>query len=466
LAFFDFADSAHSRQTARMKKFAYRLLLAISFVVTCVASTVHPVAAQASLATGAASQHSHNSPITRYTLPPEKLPKAHALYVIQVWVYLFSTLYSFILLVMFLRKRWFAIFRDWAERASQRRFVQAAIVIPLFTIAFSVFMLPIGIYQHSQGLKFGLSVQGWTSWFRDWSIQLLLAVVVGTIVGWILFVVLRRSPQRSWFYFWLAIIPISAFLAFISPAVIEPMFNKFQPLDATNPQLVSALEQVVQRGGLEIPRSRMYEMKASEKLTGSNAYVSGFGATKRVVVWDTAIAKMTPQEIQFVFGHELGHYVLQHIIKGFILTMAFWFLLFYATFRLSQWAWRIWGEGLGIRSLDDWASLPLLLLISSILIFISTPVASAVSRHFEHQADVYGLEIVHGLFPDSQQVAANSFQRLGEEWLDYPYASQAAVLWLWDHPSIPDRIRFALTYDPWKNGKSPQFVKSSPAAAE
>jgi len=398
--------------------------------------------------------------VTHYTLPPDLLTKAHGLYISQIWLRLASGVYGLIVLLVMLRWRWVGQFRTWAEGASRNSFVQAAIIIPLLVVSFSVLTLPPDMVGQHISRKYGISVQSWPSWFQDWAVGLLLTVVVGTILGWILYAVIRRSPRRWWLWFWVAVVPISAFLTFIAPLVIDPLFNKFVPLQSTHAELVSELEKVAHRGGLDIPPSRMFEMKASEKLTGSNAYVTGFGASKRVVVWDTAIKKMTPHELLFVFGHEMGHYVLGHILYGFLATMALFFVMFYLMYRIGRWAMNRWGAGLGIRGLDDWASLPVLLLIISVLAFLSEPIGNAYSRHLEHQADQYGLEVVHGVFPDSGQVAARSFQKLGEEWLEYPYASKAAVFWAWSHPPIGDRIEFSLNYDPWGNGREPQFVKS------
>jgi STE24 endopeptidase len=282
---------------------------------------------------------------------------------------------------------------------------------------------------------------------------------VGSIVTWILYAIIRRSPRRWWFYFWLAVIPISAFLTFISPAVIEPMFNKYKPLEQTHPELVTALEQVIHRTGLTIPPDRMYEMIASAKVTGPNAYVTGFGATKRVVVWDTSIREMTTSQLMFVFGHELGHYVLNHIVKGFVFGVAVFFILFYLGYRVARWMVGRWGAQWGIRGLDDWASLPLLVLIISALAFLSSPGLNAYSRYLEHQADQFGLEVIHGLVPNSPEVAAQSFQILGEQWLDYPYPSKFAVFWDWNHPPIGERVHYALSYRPWDEGKNPEFVR-------
>jgi Zn-dependent protease with chaperone function len=350
-------------------------------------------------------------------------------------------------------------FRNLAERSSPNRFLQALIVVPAFVIAMAILTLPLGLYSQHVSRAYGISVQEWGSWFRDWVVQLLLAAILSAILGWILYSAIRRSPRRWWLYFWLALLPIAAFLTFIAPVAIDPLFNHYEPLQPKNPELVAELEKVVARSGIQIPPDRMYEMKASEKLTGSNAYVTGFGATKRVVVWDTSIQQFTIPQIMFVFGHEMGHYVLGHIVKGFVFAMGVVLVLFYLTYRLANWLCGRWGTAWGIRSLDDWASLPVLWLTISAMLCISSPMLNAFSRHLEHQADQYGLEVVHGLFPDSSQVAAQSFQILGEEWLEYPEVSPLAVFLAWDHPPIASRIHFALSYDPWDQGQ-PRFVKN------
>src|SRR6185369_6853792 len=146
-----------------------------------------------------------------------------------------------------------------------------------------------------------------------WTKGELIEFAVGSLLLWIFYGAIRRSPRHWWFYSWLVAIPIIVFLMFIAPVVISPMFYRFEPLAEKQPALVAEIAKVVARGGLEIPRSRMFEMNASEKLKSLNAYVAGIGASKRVVVWDTTIQKMNTGEILFVFGHEMGHYVLGHL---------------------------------------------------------------------------------------------------------------------------------------------------------
>ncbi|HEV2114125.1 MAG TPA: M48 family metallopeptidase, partial [Terriglobales bacterium] len=430
-----------------MPRFPFRSLAAallLSLLAICAESQTAPIP-QSQLSSVQAPQPR----VTSYTLSPNLLQESYALYLTSVWLFFATTIYGFALAILYLRRRWIARFRDFAARLSGRRVVQALIVIPLFALTVSLFLLPFEIYGQHVERHYGLSVQTWPSWLRDWFIALALTLLAATVLSYILYAIIRRSPRRWWLWFWLAFLPISAFVTFIEPVAIDPLFDKYEPLANKRSALVAELQKVAQRGGLNIPASRMFEMKASEKLTGSNAYVTGFGATKRIVVWDTAIQKMTKEQIAFVFGHEMGHYVLGHIVQGFVFMAAVSLLLLYLTYCLANWMLCRWGAQWDIPGLDDWASLPLFWLVISVLLFLSGPGLNAFSRHLEHQADQYGLEVVHGLIPDSSQVAAQSFQKLGEEWLEYPYLSKFAVWWAWDHPPIPDRIRFALTYDPW-----------------
>jgi Zn-dependent protease with chaperone function len=193
-------------------------------------------------------------------------------------------------------------------------------------------------------------------------------------------------------------------------------------------------------------------MGAGEKTTTLNAYVTGLGASKRIVVWDTTIAKMNTPQIVFVAGHEMGHYVLLHIPQLLAFAAILLLIFLYLGFRTIGWVLSRWGAGWGIRNLEDWASLPVLMLLLSVFSFIANPISSALTRYYEHQADQYGLEVTHGLTPDSGQVAAQTFQILGEVDLSDPDPNPVEVFLFYSHPTIPERIQFALTYDPWSNG--------------
>ena len=256
-----------------------------------------------------------NSPMLHYSLPPDKLAKAYALYRIDGSLYFITGIWAVLVLWVMLRGKFGERLNALAQRVSRRRVLQAFAVMSLFVVVLQLTQLPFEMYGHHIGLKYGLSVQRWGPWFGDWGKSLVLACLFASLLGWILYGIIRRSPRRWWFYFWLAFIPIVVLAMFVEPVWIEPLFNKYEPLNAHHADLVGQIERVVHRAGMDIPPDRMYEMKASEKTTTLNAYVTGFGATKRVVVWDTTMKDMTIPETLFVFGHEMGHYVLGHIAK-------------------------------------------------------------------------------------------------------------------------------------------------------
>jgi len=397
--------------------------------------------------------------IRAYTLPPALYQKAVRYSRAQYILYFVGFAWSVTVLLLILGRRVAPQYRDWAERATKRRFLQAAIFTPALLLTIAILELPVNIWRHWISRAYGISVQGWDSWAGDWAKSEILSFVLGIILAWILYAIIRRSPRRWWLYFWLAALPILFFLVFLSPLVIDPMFNKFEPLEKTDPQLVAALEQVVHRAGMHIPPERMFLMKASAKTKAVDAYVTGIGASKRVVVWDTTIKKMTVPETMFVFGHEMGHYVLGHVYKGLIFGAVVAFVLLYLLFRGTRWTLSRSGGRWGIRGAEDWASLPVILLWLAILSFLVSPIANTYSRHDEHQADQYGLEVTHGLFPHSRQVAAQAFEILGEVDLADPNPNPFIKVWLFSHPPLAERVKFALTYNPWAEGKQPEFVK-------
>lgn len=397
--------------------------------------------------------------VTTYTLPPEKYQKAVDYSRAKYRLYFISTVYGTILLLVLLALKVAPRIRGIAEKVSSKRFAQAWIFVPLLLLTLAVLGLPLDIYGQSLALKYNQSVQSWASWMWDWTKGQLISFVIMSPILWILYAMIRKSPRRWWFFFWLISLPIIVFLLFIAPVVIEPLFFKFEPLAQKQPDLVAQIERVVQRGGLTIPRSRMFEMRASEKLNSVNAYVTGFGASKRVVVWDTTISKMTVPQTLFVFGHEMGHYVLGHIPKTIVFVSVVLFVFMYLGFRGMHWTLARWSGNWQIRSIEDWASLPVLMLLFSLFSFIATPIFSTYSRNHEHEADVYGLEVIHGLVPDSQKVAAQAFQILGEINLSDPNPGPFIKIWLYDHPPLNERVTFARNYDPWSKGEPPRFVK-------
>ncbi len=421
--------------------------------------TAPPASAPSSPATAAPQAPQKERHITAYTLPPDLYRKAHDLGRIYFRFTLISFFYGLVATWLVLRWKLAAKYRSLAEGTSSIRFVQAAVFAPLVFLTLDVMELPSGMYQQWLSRSYGISVQGWASWFWDWTKGEIISILLAILLVWILYAVIRKSPRRWWVYFWLVSLPIGLLLIFVQPVIIDPLFHKFEPLAEKDPALTASLENLVHRAGQNIPPERMFWMGAGEKTTSLNAYVAGFGASKRIVVWDTTIAKMNTPQIVYVAGHEMGHYVLGHIPKLLGFGAALLFVSFYLGFRCIGWVLARWGKNWEVRGVDDWASLPVLLLLLSIFFFLVNPVVSAFSRHQEHQADQYGLEVTHGLTPDSGQVAAQAFQVLGEVGLDDPDPSPLNVFLFYSHPTITDRVRFALSYDPWSQGGTGEFVK-------
>jgi STE24 endopeptidase len=397
--------------------------------------------------------------VTAYTLPPDLYQKARTLGRIHFALNLVNFFYGLVVFWLVLQLKLAPRFRDWANQAAGNRLVQAFVFTPALIAVIAALQSPTAIYEHVLSRSYGLSVEGWGAFAWDWAKGIFLFMVIGSILAWILYSVIRRSPRHWWFYFWLISVPLTVFLTFVEPFVLEPIFFSFAPLEQKDPALVNELEKVVARAGLDIPPARMFWMKASDKTPTMNAYVSGLGASKRIVIWDTTVDKETTREIVSVIGHEMGHYVLGHVWKGLIFTLGVLFLMLYLGYRCIGWMLARWGPSWGITGLGDWASLPALLLLLSIFSFLFDPISNAYSRHVEHQADVYGLEVTHGILPDAAQAAADSFQVEGESALADPTPNPVNVFLFYDHPPISDRVRFLLNYDPWAAGKQPEFVR-------
>jgi Zn-dependent protease with chaperone function len=394
-----------------------------------------------------------------YTLTPAQEAEAIAYAHARHELYFLDVAYGLLLLVLMLQLRVAPAFRNWAIAWTDSSFGQIAVFTPMVLLTLDILSLPTAIWEHRLALQYQQSIEGWGPWLADWAKGEGVAASVGILMVWILFSVIRKSPRKWWFYFWLAAVPLSILGAVIEPLIVEPLFFQFTPLASSEPALAGNIERMTIRAGAPIPQNRIFEMKASAKLNELNAYVTGLGASKRVVVWDTTIRRMSPDEVLFVTGHEMGHYVLGHVRDGIFFACAVLLFFLYLAYRVLHWMLALWGETWAIRGPDDLAALPALILLVSVFGFLFTPISNAYSRHLEHQADQYGLEVIHGLIPDAPVVAAHAFQVLGEVDLEEPNPSTAVKLWFYNHPPLDERMRFAQTYDPWSHGLAPKFVK-------
>ena len=395
----------------------------------------------------------------QYRLSRERYQKAVSYSRAGYTLYFVSYFLAALVLLSILRLGIAAKFRDVAEAVSQKKWIQCLVFVPLLILLSDLFELPVRIYWHALSLRYRQSIQHWGSWLADWAKEEALSVGLAVLLVFVLSFAMRKSPRRWWFYFWLAALPILLFFFFISPWFVDPLFNHFEPLAKEHSQLVTSIEALTQRAGVPIPRDRMFLMKASEKTNQINAYVTGIGASKRVVVWDTTIQKTFTDEALFILGHELGHYVLGHVAIAFLFFAVSLLLALYVMFRALHWSLDRWGSEWKIRGPEDLAAIAVLLLWLQILSFISSPIANGFSRMQEHAADVYGLEVIHGIVPHSQEVAAHGFQVMGELDLSDPNPAAFITFWLYSHPPLAERLVFAHTYDPWSKGEPPKYVK-------
>jgi len=393
-----------------------------------------------------------------YTLAPDQLAKAIAISRIRNVLNIAGSIWGIVFVWLLLAAGAWAAVERWTQRITAKRWVQGLLFFAAFFIISAVAGFPLDwLGQHYES-AYGISVQGWGSWMGDEGKGLALTLVFGVPILLLFNWIVRRWPGRYRFGIWLATLPILVLVIFAAP-LVAPIFDKFEPLEKSNPALVDQLEKVVARTGTNIPPDRMFLMKASLKTNGLNAYVSGVGATKQIVVWDTTAGRVPNDEVLFIFGHESGHYVLHHIPKYIAIFWVGLFFVYWACAGFAAWLVRHFGDRWGANEIASRTGFVALLFAISIAGFLVEPATNAVSRHYEHQADVFGQEAIHGIVPEPQKTAVAAFDDLGKAWLEDPNPSPFIEFWLYSHPSTQHRAEFALHYDPWANGGHGEFFK-------
>jgi Zn-dependent protease with chaperone function len=395
-----------------------------------------------------------------YHLPAEKLAQAKTLGSIRTALHFGSEFWNLAVLIPLLATGTAARTGRWATARISKGPVQGLIFSALLSVLlYLAAQLPPEAIGHAFSLRYGISVQSWPSWLLDQLKTMALIIPIETVTLTLIFGLMhwRWSRGPYWFWLWVVAVPVMLIGAFIEPQFIEPIFDTFEPLAQTHPALVHELERVVARTGTGIPPQRMFLMKASAKSNGLNAYVSGIGSSKRVVVWDTTADRMPADEILFTFGHESGHYVLNHIPQGLALTAIGMLLAFWATAGLAKLMIRRYSKQWNTTTVASLPGLAVLLLALALIQIAAEPIQNTISRHFEHEADIYGQEAMHGIVPDPQKTAVAAFNELGIAYLDDPNPNPFVEFWTFDHPSIQTRAEFAAQYNPWTKDKTPQF---------
>jgi Zn-dependent protease with chaperone function len=354
-------------------------------------------------------------------------------------LYFIGTAYSIAVLYFILRTGLARRLRDIGRGNTFLTFALLSIVV-------GIFEYPLTLYAgYIVPHEFDLSDQSFASWTLDLLKGLGLEIVVTGIIATGALLIIRRV-RRWWIALWVASIPLMVFLVVIAPVVFDPVFNKFEPLK--DPVLRKELLDEAARAG--ISGSRVFQVDKSKQTKTMNAYVTGIGPTTRIVIWDTLLAKMSREEIVAVMGHEMGHYVLNHIwwglAEGVVISFIVCFFVQFVYERgLSRW---------GITRKDDPAALPWILLIATIFGFLLSPLVNGLSRRVEHEADVFGLELTH-----LNEADAIANVKLSEDSKFAPNPPRFIEFWLYSHPPVEDRIDLALHYKPWERGEPNQLWK-------
>jgi STE24 endopeptidase len=407
-----------------------------------------------------------NGNLPDYSLTPERLAKAQHLQTTGVTLNLAGQLWSIVQLLLLLAFGGIAWMRDVAVRASAQLladgkpvrafFRQCFFFFVLFSIAGLLLDLPLAVYLQHLERAYHLSVQSWASWSWDLLKSFVMSTLGGVLVVALLMFVIRRFPSRWWLVFSGLSIPLMIFLIFVGP-YIGFLYNQYEPLDLHHHDLVVQLERVCAKGHMVIPPSRMYLMKASAKVNTMNADVEGFGASKRVVVWDTTADRLPQDEVIGIFGHESGHYVLHHVEQIIYASVFLLFIIFWLGNWFLHWTLARFGGAWRIPSQSDWGAIAVLALGFSLFTLLGTPIANAISRQHEHAADVYGQEAIHGIVSDPQATMQGVFDDLGNTGYSVPNKPLWIEYWLGTHPQTGRRAAFAHAYNPWVVGYMPKY---------
>jgi STE24 endopeptidase len=369
-------------------------------------------------------------------IPPSAKARSDAYFEGGYWLVLWDFLYGVIVALVLLNLRWSAAFRNLAERMSRFKPLQTVIYWAQYVVVTAVVAFPLTVYEgFFREHKYGLATQTFGPWLGDQLKGLLVGLVLGALAATVLFGVVRRLP-RTW-PLWGAIVAIVFFIfgILISPVYIAPLFNKYTRLN--DPKITGPILSMARANG--IGAKDVFEVDASKQSTRMSANVSGFANTMRITLNDNLLRRGSPEEVQAVMGHEMGHYVMNHIPKA-ILFFAVIIVIFFAYLRWGlAWSLARWGEKWQIRDVGDTAVLPLVALLASIFFFVLSPVSNTYIRVQEHEADMYGLNASRQ--PDGFAQAAihlGEYRKMDpgrlEEWIFF------------DHPSGRNRIHDAMQW--------------------
>lgn len=390
---------------------------------------------------------------------PPATPEAMRYYHSGNILWVINQIWGLLIPALFLFTGFSARIRDWARKLGRKWFFIIALYFIIFAVLNFVIDLPLSYYQgFIRAHAYGLSNQTFDKWMSDSLKALMVGLIAGVVLLWIPYLLLKKSPRRWWFYTGLVAVPVLLLVLLIGPIWIAPLFNKFGPMK--DQELKTKILALADRAGIH--GGRVYEVNKSVDTKTVNAYVTGFMGTKRIVLWDTILAKLNDREILFAMGHEMGHYVLGHVWRNILFSSLILMLTLYLVYRSAGGLINRYSSRFGFEHLHDVASLPLLLLLINLFGLATAPLEMGFTRYQEHEADRFGLEITR-----DNHDAATAFVKLQKENLANPRPGLLYKLWRSDHPPLGERVDFCNSYRPWEQGQPLKYghlIKGNPSA--
>ncbi len=369
-------------------------------------------------------------------LSPAQRAQSDAYFEGGYWLILWDLLVALAVAWLLLGTRLSARMRDFAERITRWRWLQTAIYVVQYIVLTTLLTLPWNLYEgYFREHQYGLSNLTLPGWFGEQAKGLLVGLILGTIVLVVIYAVIRKATRTWWLWGAGVAIVFLVFAATIAPVYIAPLFNTYKPLPDSplKAQLLSMAR------ANEIPATNVYQFDASRQSKRISANVSGMFGTTRISLNDNLLNRSTPAEVKAVLGHEMGHYVLNHVYKG-IVFFGIVIVLAFAFVRWGfGWAERRWGERWQLRGIGDVAGLPLLAALFAIFMFVMTPVNNTLTRTMEAEADAFGLAAARE--PDGFAQAA---VQLSEYRKMHPGPVEEFLFY--DHPSGWQRIHRAMIW--------------------
>ena len=369
-------------------------------------------------------------------LSPEARARSDAYFEGGYWLELWNVLAGLAVAWLLLASRASAWWRDRVERATRVKFLQAGIFASGWLLATWLLGLPLTIYQgYVREHAYGMATQAFVPWFGEQLLQLAISLVAGGIVMALFYVAIRRAPKRWWIGASVVGVAVMLVLTLLGPILIEPMFNTYKPLE--DGPVKATLMSMARANG--VPATDILEFDASRQTTRVSANVSGLFGSAAIRLNDNLLRRSAPAEIAAVTGHEMGHYVLNHVEK---MAIQFAVLLVIGLAWL-QWAFdrlqRRFGAAWGVRGVGDPAGLPLLAALLSVYFFVLTPITNTIIRVQEMEADNYSLNAARE--PDA---LAEVMLKLAEYRKTSPGAWEERIFF--DHPSARNRIFAAMRW--------------------